>query len=418
MIVVKRVVNILISVLLVLSMFPTIGFAATGDDVAAPTGTARAGTWFETAYATWTGKSVGGYRAYVRTLGANDWRDNSPIAGWLVDWKEVDSQLVRRVDPARNTWRVDIPGLPRGEYEIQVRAADGTTLLHTFTDLKTWSFPRNGAAFVPSNANPFEGNHNFAVSGAIGGYLPDGRVDPNAIIIYVTHENMRQTFPANVFSTGRGSTANARTPLVIRFLGTVGSFETVNSTVANSGTVGPPGLNDNRMIQVGQGNGNVTLEGIGPDATIFGWGISTSGAHNVEYRNLRFDQWYDDAIEINGTNTTIRASNVWVHNNTFGYGQNKHLALNQDPDQAKGDGATDITNHARNYTVSYNKYAGSSKVLLIGGGATSMSAHYGTIDHNWFLGSEERTHVCATAGFTCLTTCMIIFRGIRIMILS
>jgi uncharacterized repeat protein (TIGR02543 family) len=396
MIVVKRAVNILISVLLVLSMVPTISFGAESEDAAAPagtvpTGTAHADTWFETAYATWTGQSAAGYRAYVRTLGAYDWRDNSPIAGWLVDWKEVDAPLVRKVDPARNTWRVDIPGLPKGKYEIQVRETDGTTVLHTFTDLETRSFPRNGAAFVPSNENTFEGSHNFALNGAIGGYLPDGRVDPNAIIIYVTHENMSSSLPSNVFSAGRGSTANARTPLVVRFIGTVGSFETVNSTVANSGTIGPPGLNANRMIQVGQGNGNVTFEGIGPDATIFGWGISTSGAHNVVFSNLNFDQWFDDAIEINGTSTTVRASNVWVHNNTFGYGQNKHLALNQDPDQAKGDGATDITNHARNYTVSYNKYAGSSKVLLIGGGTTSISPHYGTLDHNWFKGSEERT---------------------------
>uniref|UniRef100_UPI001580CE98 pectate lyase family protein n=1 Tax=Paenibacillus koleovorans TaxID=121608 RepID=UPI001580CE98 len=396
MIVTKRVVNLLISVLLVISMFPTIASAGEGAGAASsissvPNSTALAGTWFESAYATWTGKSVDGYRVYVRTLGAFDWRDNAPIAGWLVDWQEVDAQLVRKVDPARNTWRADIPGLPKGEYQIQVRAMDGTTVLHTFADLETRAFPRNGAAFVPSNENAFEGSHNFALNGAIGGYLPDGRVDPNAIIIYVTHENMNTALPSNVFTANRGSTANARTPLVVRFLGTVGSFKTVNTSVANSSTVGPPGLNANRMLQVGQGNGNVTLEGIGPDATIFGWGVSTSGAHNVVLRNLNFDQWFDDAIEVNGTNTTIRGSNVWVHNNTFGYGQNKHLALNQDPDQAKGDGATDVTNHARNYTVSYNKYAGSSKVLLIGGGATSMSAHYGTLDHNWFKGTEERT---------------------------
>ncbi|MCR8632153.1 S-layer homology domain-containing protein [Paenibacillus radicis (ex Xue et al. 2023)] len=391
MIVVKRVVNILISVLLVLSMFPAIGFAETGDGVAAPTGTARAGTWFETAYATWTGKSVGGYRAYVRTLGAKDWRDNSPITGWLVDWKEVDAQLVRKVDPARNTWRVDIPGLPRGEYEIQVRATDGTTVLHSFTELKTSSFPRNGAAFVPSNVNTFPGTHNFALNGAIGGYLPDGREDPNAKIIYVTHENVKTSLPADVFTAGRGSTANARTPLVIRFLGTVGSFNAVTTKVADSGQVGPSWMNDSREILIGAGNGNVTFEGIGPDATIFGWGISTNGAHNLEFRNLHFDQFYEDAIEIHGGGTSVRASNVWVHHNTFGYGQNKYLNLNQDPDQAKGDGATDITNHARNYTVSYNKYVESSKVLLIGGGTTSMSNHYGTIDHNWFSGTGERT---------------------------
>ncbi len=355
--------------------------------------TPASGTWFETAYATWIGADAG-YRAYVRTLGAFDWRDNAPIQGWLVDWEEADAQLVREVDPARNTWRVDIPGLPRGEYEIQIRAADGVAVVHTFAGLQTRSFPRYGAAFVPSNQDVFgfPGTHNFALNGAIGGYLPDGREDPTAIITYVTHENMATALPANIFSTGRGATANARTPLIVRFLGTVGSFETVSTTKAGAGAVVPPGVNDSgRWINIGTGNGNVTIEGIGPDANIFGWGMTIGGAHNVEFRNLRFDQWYDDAIFIDGASTTVRSSNIWVHNNTFAYGQNKHLALGQDPDQAKGDGAIDIHNHARNYTINYNIFAGSSKSMLIGGGATAISAHYGTVDHNWFHGSEERT---------------------------
>ena len=380
----KRTLCIFITVFLVLSMIPAItlnAYAAFDES--------ESGTWFETAFATWSG-SDNGYKAYVRTLGAYDWRDDSAITGWLSSWEEVDSELVRKVDSIRDTWRVDIPGLPKGEYEIQIRSSSGT-VLYTFENLETWSFPRDGAAFVPSNQNTFDGNHNFALDGAIGGYLPDGRVDPEAIVVYVTHEDMDTTLPSNIFSSGRGSTANVRTPIIVRFLGTVGSFETVNSSVANSGTVGPPGLSANRMRTIGAGNGNVTIEGIGPDATIFGWGISTSGAHNVVFRNLNFDQWFEDAIEINGSNTSTRGSNIWVHNNTFGYGQNKHLALGLDPDQAKGDGATDVTNHARNYTVSYNHYAGSSKVLLIGGGTGSISAHYGTLHHNRFSGSEERT---------------------------
>lgn len=391
---IKRILHALFSVLLLSSLITPMALAqdnGASGSAGIFAGAGPAGTWFETAYATWTGNSESGYRVYVRTLGAYDWRDNSPITGWLTEWEEVDAPLVRKVDSIRNTWRVDVPGLPRGTYEIQVRAADGVTVLHTFTNLETWSFPRHGAAFVPSYENPFEGSHPYAPNGATGGYLPDGRVHPDAITIYVTHENMKETLPPDVFTANRGSTPNERTPLVIRFLGKVGSFETVSSSIADSGTVGPPGLNNNRMLSVGQGNGNVTFEGIGPDATIYGWGISTGGAHNVVIRNLTFDQWYEDAIEINGLNTGTRGSHVWVHNNTFGYGQNKHLALNQDPDQAKGDGATDVTNHARNYTISYNKYAGSSKVLLIGGGAGSISAHYGTIHHNWFLGTEERT---------------------------
>lgn len=382
---VRRAVRVLLSVLLLLTL-PGLTVAKAAEPAT------RSGTWFESAFATWTGDDTG-YRAYVRALEAFDWRDGSSIEGWLGDWEEADAALVREVDPARNTWRVDVPGLPRGTYEVQVRAADGTTVRHTFSGLETATFPRRGAAFVPSNevVSGFPGSNNGALDGAVGGYLPDGRINPDAIVIHVTAENMATALPANVFSTGRGATANERTPLVIRFLGTVGSFETVAATRAAAGAVVPPGVGDSRMLAIGSGNGKVTIEGIGPDATIFGWGISTAGAHNVEFRNLRFDQWFDDAVFLDGGGTGTRSSNLWVHNNTFGYGQNKHLALGQDPDQAKGDGAVDISNHARNYTIDYNHFAGSSKVMLVGGGTGSISAHYGTIHHNWFQGSEERT---------------------------
>ncbi|WP_213453257.1 pectate lyase family protein [Rhizomonospora bruguierae] len=389
----KRATSILVSAVLALGAVPAFALAAEGAETGTTAASAKAssGTWFESAYATWTGVDAG-YRAYVKTRGAYDWRDGGRIEGWLTEWEEVDAQLVREVDPARSTWRVDIPGLPRGAYDIQVRAADGVTVVDTFTDLTTWSFPRNGAAFVPSDeaVDDFPGSNDAAPDGAVGGYLPDGRVNPGAAVVYLTPENLT-TFPATVFSAGRGSTANAKTPLVVRVLGTIGSFDTVAATKAGAGAVVPPGVNDSRMMAIGAGNGNVTVEGIGPDATLFGWGITTAGANNVEFRNLHIDQWYDDAIYLDGGGTGTRASNLWVHNNTFGYGQNKFLALGQDPDQAKGDGAVDISNHARNYTVAYNRFAGSSKAMLIGGGATSISAHYGTVDHNWFAGTEERT---------------------------
>ncbi|WP_223596535.1 pectate lyase family protein [Neobacillus bataviensis] len=360
----------------------------------------EAGTWFETAFATWTGRSEAKYEVYVRGTNVIDWRDGSQITGWLEDWTLVNdsanAKLVRVVDPARNTWRVDIPGLPQGEYEIQVRDENGT-IIHTFTNLKTCSFVRNGAAFLPSNdSNGFSGSNDFALDGAIGGYLPDGRVDPNATIIYVTHENMRETLAGpnnstpNVIAKREGA-PNEKTPLIIRFLGTVGSFERVNTSVSNSGTQAPPGVDSNRMLRVNSGNGNITFEGVGPDATIFGWGINTGGSHNVVIRNLTFGQQYASAIVANGGGVNVRASNVWIHNNTFGYGQNRYLALGHDPDNAKGDGSTDISNNLRNYTVSYNHYEGSSKAMLIGGNASEMDPHYGTIDHNWFEGSEERT---------------------------
>jgi len=363
--------------------------AATTPAVAADQPTRR-GTWFETAWATWTGTATS-YTVHVRTTGAVDWRTGSPISGWLTTWEQVDADLVRIVDPLRSTWRVDVPGLPRGSYDLQVRTSTGE-VAHNFSGLRTESFPRFGAGFVPSNQNTFEGTHEFALNGAVGGYLPDGRVDPAARVVYVTHETMATTMPTTLFSARPGS-ANQRQPLIVRILGTVGSYERVANTPAAAGAVIPPiAVNNNRKLSLGTGNGNVTIEGVGPDAVVYGWGMSTGGSHNVVIRNLTFDMWFDDAIEISGSNTTVRASNFWVHNNTFRYGQNKFLHIpNTDPDQAKGDGATDIVNHARNYTVAYNHYAGSSKVLLIGGGVGSISPHYGTLHHNWFQGTEERT---------------------------
>ena len=333
----------------------------------------EAGTWFETAFAVWTGDINNQYEVYVKGANVIDWRDGSQITDFLTEWTLVNDEsnapLVRVVDPARNTWRVDIPGLPVGIYEIQVRL-DGK-VEHSFTSLQTEVFPRNGAAFVPSNENPYEGKHKFALEGAIGGYLPDGRVDPKAKIVYITPETAVQYANSLFSDSSRGSIDNQKQPLIVRFIGTI----------------------TERGASIGTGNGNVTIEGIGPDATLSHGPtlIGIGGAHNVVIRNMNFDYWTGDAIEVNGGGNTVRASNIWVHNNTFGYGQNMHFALADDPDQAKGDGALDIVNHARNYTVAYNYFAGSSKVMLIGGGVGSISEHYGTIHHNWFQGTEERT---------------------------
>lgn len=364
---------------------PGTGFTALASNVEEKL---MAGTWFETAHAIWQGSADSDFTVEVRTLGAVDWRNGLLIEDWLTEWETVDAELVRLVDPARNTWRVDIPGLPEGSYEIRV--LENGTVKHLFENLETRRFPRYGAAFVPSTEMNFFGPNDLAPVGAVGGYLPDGRVNPEARIVYVTHENMSETLPANIFTANRGP-SNARTPLVIRFIGTVGSFDSVSAALADAGVVAPSGIDANRMLRTGNGNGNVTFEGIGPDATIYGWGIGTNGSSNVVIRNLNFDQWFNDAIELHGGGAGQRASQLWVHNNTFHYGQNLHLNLGQDIDNARADGSTDITNHARYYTASFNHYIEGGKVFLVGGGIGSMSAHYGTFHHNWFERTQERT---------------------------
>lgn len=380
------------------------GTVAAAEGPSAPARPAEqptASTWYETAHVTWAGDVDADYEVFVRGSDVVDWRDGSPITGWLTNWTLVNdadnSPLVRVVDRARGTWRADVLGLPQGVYEIQVRDAGGA-VLHTLSDLRTVAFPRNGAAFVPSDqSHGFEGSNDFALEGAVGGYLADGRLDPDAAVVYVTHENMDVSLAGpsrgepTVVSSRPGN-AGHREPLVIRVLGTVGSFETVDRNISRSGSVVPPVCDaNNRMLKLASGNGNITFEGVGPDAVINGWGINTGGASNIVIRNLRFDNNYGKALEINGGGFELRASNLWIDHNTFGVGQNRYLFLGHDPDNAKGDGSTDIGNSARNYTVSSNHYAGSSKAMLIGGNAAEMDPHYGTLEHNWFHGSEERT---------------------------
>ncbi|MCL2560459.1 MAG: hypothetical protein FWE07_08215, partial [Turicibacter sp.] len=165
------------------------------DDVDIETldGAIYAGTWFESAFAIWDGAITGEYRAYVRLTpdhNAYYWRDGSAIndtdPDWDIaqGWTAVDAELIRLIDPARGLWRVDVPGLPHGTYDIQVMNADDE-IVDEFEALETTSFPRLGAAFVPSNE--IVGNSaqtDYALYGATGGYLSDGRIDPDAMIMY------------------------------------------------------------------------------------------------------------------------------------------------------------------------------------------------------------------------------------------
>ena len=102
----------------------------------------EAGTWYETAFAVWTGDINSKYEVYVKGKNIIDWRDGSPINDFLTDWtlvnNEANAPLVRVVDPIRSTWRADIPGLPEGVYEIQVRL-DGK-VEHSFSNLETKAF--------------------------------------------------------------------------------------------------------------------------------------------------------------------------------------------------------------------------------------------------------------------------------------
>ncbi|MBR2009554.1 MAG: pectate lyase, partial [Peptococcaceae bacterium] len=78
-------------------------------------------------------------------------------------------------------------------------------------------------------------------------------------------------------------------------------------------------------------NLNLTIEGVGKDATINGFGMLIRNCANVEIRNLGIMNFLDDGISIDTDN-----KNIWIHNNDFFYGQKGSAS-----DQAKGDGSLD-----------------------------------------------------------------------------
>ncbi|MCD7960082.1 MAG: right-handed parallel beta-helix repeat-containing protein [Ruminococcus sp.] len=123
----------------------------------------------------------------------------------------------------------------------------------------------------------------------------------------------------------------------------------------------------------------MTLEGVGEDATVNGWGILVRSATNVEISNIGVMFFPDDGISLDTDNT-----NIWVHNCDIFYG-----TAGSDADQAKGDGSIDVKSDSKYVTLSYNHFWDSGKSSLCG--MTSESGdNYIIYHHNWFDHSDSR----------------------------
>ena len=126
-------------------------------------------------------------------------------------------------------------------------------------------------------------------------------------------------------------------------------------------------------------NLNMTIEGIGNDATINGFGFLLRNAGNVEMRNFSIINFMDDGISLDTANC-----NVWIHNVDLYYGK-----AGGDADQAKGDGSIDIKGNSQYITVSYVHFYDSGKCSLCGMKSES-GPNYITYHHNWFDHSDSR----------------------------
>ena len=302
------------------------------------------------AYVTWTGGS-GSYDVYC-------------------DGIKIDSELIRKYQDA---YRADIVGLKAGSHTIKVVSSGETD--GAVTTVTSSSYNREGFCFAASSVTGGSG---------IGAYNDDGTLKSDAVVLYVT-EDTKSTVKMSVQTadskytdcTGISEILKAmqkgyeKRPVAIRIVGKVtasgvtGSGDTNNLLLKASSTSKP--------IQ------NITVEGIGEDATCYGFGVRCQRARSVEIRNLGIMLFGDDGIALETDNY-----NIWVHNNDIFYG-----TAGSDADQAKGDGSMDLKNDSRYITISYNHFWDSGKMSLCGM-KSETGENFITYHHNWFDHSDSR----------------------------
>jgi pectate lyase len=162
-----------------------------------------------------------------------------------------------------------------------------------------------------------------------------------------------------------------KTPLIIRMIGTVQNIQNLN----NNNFFYFGGFNNStRLIE------NITVEGIGNDATAYGFGFGFKRSKAIEIRNIGIMMFGDDGVGMDTDNF-----NIWIHNCDFFYGK-----PGADADQVKGDGSIDMKYNSTAITLSYNHFWDSGKVMGCGGATGEDNNLLITFHHNWFDHADSR----------------------------
>ena len=315
--------------------------------------------WLESAYVEWQPvKNAEGYVAYVKEASASD-----------DAYEKLDDTLIRQY---ADYWRADALGLKEGSYVMKVTAVlkDGKTVSESTSSLEVEKYDRSGFAF----------SENSKFQTGSGAYNDDGTLKKNAQVIYVTPETAK-TCTAVVNGkevTGFQSILDAKqsagtkdtSPLDFRIVGCV-TADDVDHFSSSAEGIQLKGKSAYTEM-------NITIEGVGEDAAVQGFGFLVRNSGNVEFRNFAVMAFMDDGVSLDTKNC-----NIWVHNMDIFYG-----STGGDSDQAKGDGSVDIKGASTNVTVSYVHFWDSGKCSLCG---MSDSAEFlVTYHHNWFDHSDSR----------------------------
>lgn len=282
-----------------------------------------------------------------------------------VDDKKIDAQLVRQY---KSYYRADVLGLKEGTYSVKVVPvnAEGAEIAgaNTASNLVVKSYNREGFA-------------HFKYDG-VGAYNNDGTLKAGAKVLYITARSAKTV--STTVNTGKLETITGlqsiidayskgkdKTPIAFRFIGKISLSDLDHISSSAEG------------LQIKGAKMNMTFEGVGDDATVYGFGFLLRNATSVEFRNLAIMRCLDDAMSLDTNN-----SHVWIHNMDLFYGKKGGAA-----DQAKGDGTVDIKANSQYITVAYNRFWDNGKASMCGM-KTESGPNYITYHHNWFDHSDSR----------------------------
>ena len=324
--------------------------------------------WLESAYAQWSiDNQAEGYTAYIKKASQSD-----------SAYARIDNELIRKY---KNYYRVDAVGLAAGDYVIKVvpvkNGKEVTDKAQVTKTLNVSSYDRSGFAF--SSESKYK-------TGS-GAYNEDGTLKKDAIVLYVTNDNAKTIKASVKEAKGEKEYTGLQTIIDAYTKSASKGIETRALDVRVIGCVTDAAMDkfssSSEGVQIkgasAYSNLNMTIEGIGNDATINGFGFLLRNAGNVEMRNFSIINFMDDGISLDTANC-----NVWIHNVDLYYGK-----AGGDADQAKGDGSIDIKGNSQYITVSYVHFYDSGKCSLCGMKSES-GPNYITYHHNWFDHSDSR----------------------------
>lgn len=282
-----------------------------------------------------------------------------------VDDKKIDAQLIRQY---ASYYRADVLGLKAGTYSVKVVPvnAEGTEITgaNTASNLVVKSFNREGFA-------------HFKYDG-VGAYNNDGTLKAGAKVLYITAKTAKTV--STTVNTGKSETITGlqsiidayskgkdKTPIAFRIIGKVSLSDLDHISSSAEG------------LQIKGAKMNMTFEGVGDDATVYGFGFLLREAESVEFRNFAIMRCLDDAMSLDTKN-----SHVWIHNMDLFYGKKGSAA-----DQAKGDGTVDIKGDSKYITVAYNRFWDNGKASMCGM-KSETGENWITYHHNWFDHSDSR----------------------------